>query len=264
VDLLRATCSYADTSDAPMIAEWQAARAKLGPPIANAGVPQMQGIPAAGQAHLQGLIAQPWIMQALQSGLAGAQFQMVELDPLLAFQFTVDKDRSDHHNGGPNSQPSEAQVFEMCLPHQQVVENVRLNQGPNSLLINSRGLNFQPLAEGMLNTPFGHFVGMHVGLSIPLMHVVRFNGRCYLHNGFHRAVGLSRRGVKFAPCIVRDVPDAKAAGINPPHTFSQDLLESANPPTVGHFANGLAHDVMLKVFTRTLHVTWANYVTTED
>jgi hypothetical protein len=63
---------------------------------------------------------------------------------------------------------------------------------------------------------------------------------------------------------VRDVADFDAVGIKPDMTFQPPVLESTNPPTVGHFGRGDAYDVRLKVFTRTIHVSWADHVTTDD
>ena len=264
IALLRDTCVVADGSDAALSVEWQAARAKLGTAYPRAGQPDFQAIPAAGQAHLSQLVAQPWMQNALKGGLLGGMFQMVELAQLLAFQFHVDMARSDHHNGATMTAPSLADMLSMCLPLQLVPEGVRTNRGPNSVLVTCDGLNFQTAVAGVFPTPYGFFAGLEAAPTIPLLHVVRFNGRSYLHNGFHRAVGLVRRGVTHAPCFVRDVADAAAAGINPPQTFAATTLESANPPTVGHFGTGLAYDVNMKVFTRTIHVSWADHITTRD
>ena len=265
VNLLRNSCVVADGSDPALAVEWQAAKAKLGAPAVNAGQPDLQPIPAAGHGHMAQLTQQPWILSALQGTLVGATFQMVELAPLLAYQFNVDMARSDHHNGGATAPaPPLDKVLEMCLPLNPIIENVRSNPLPNAVLITSKGLNFQPLSQGVMQTPAGHFVGLQVGLSLPLMHVTRLNGRCYLHNGYHRAVGLARRGVTHAPCIFRDVPDHATVGLRKDLTFDAQIMESANPPTVAHLAEGRAYDVTLKVFTRTLHVSWADHVTTED
>lgn len=270
INLLRNTCVVADQSDAALQAEWQAARAKLGAPVSNAGQPDIQPIPAAGQAYMAQLVAQPWVQGQLQGNMVGATFQMIELAPLLAIQFNVDTARSDHHNGGAGTNaPQLDQLFNMCLPQVPVIENVRTNpfpnpQSPNSLLITSKGLNFYPMAQGLIQTPLGNYVGVQVGVTVPLMHVVRLNGKCFLHNGFHRAIGLLHRGVTHAPCVLRDVPDFDAVGVKPGMTFQPQLLTSADPPTLAHFAQGRAYDVQLKVFTRTIHVSWADHVTTED
>ena len=260
---LRNTCVLPDQSDDALGAEWEAARAKLGAPMERAGNPEIQELPPEAANHVTQVIANYQYVQ--QQMAAGMTFKMVELDPLLAYQFTVDKSRSDHHNGGPDAgRPNLDQLLAMCLPLHYQADGVRLNLNNNSMLITSDDLNFRLNAQGWMPTPFGNFVGIQVGAAVPLLHVVLFNGRYYLHNGFHRAVGLSRRGVTHAPCVVREVLDAQSAAIGQPGTFDQELLESANPPTVGHFAQGRAHDVNLKVFTRTMHVSWADHITTRD
>lgn len=98
---------------------------------------------------------------------------------------------------------------------------------------------------------------------IALVDEARHNGRHYLHNGFHRCLALRRAGATHAPCILRDVPDHAAVGIHG-GTFSPPLLESANPPTLGHFTQGRAYDVQLKNVARYLHVSWAEYVVADE
>jgi hypothetical protein len=60
------------------------------------------------------------------------------------------------------------------------------------------------------------------------------------------------------------VPDAKTAGINDGHTFSEALLMSANPPTLRHFTRRLAIDVDIRATSRILHISWADYVFPEE
>ena len=141
-----------------------------------------------------------------------------------------------------------ADLFSMCLPLAPMLEHVRTNPAPNPLnpnamLVTSKGLNFHAAEAGLMQTPHGSFIGVRVGVTVPLMHVVRYNGRCYLHNGFHRAVGLLARGVTHAPCVLRDVPDFGAVGVKPGQTFQGPLLESANPPTLTHFGGGRGYNV---------------------
>jgi hypothetical protein len=265
IGVLRRSCVFPDLSDAALAREWQRAVDKLGAPVQNAGQPDIQPIPADGQAYMEQLLQQPWVAKALREDLMGATFQMVELDPLLAFQFDVNTARSHHHTAGAASgPPSTEELFNICLPRDLRMENVRVNTTSHSLLVTSQGLNFLPLAKGIFRTACGSFVGIEVAPSGPFMYVAKYNGRYFLHNGFNRAVGLRRRGVTHAPCVVRDEATPQAVGILPGSTFELALLESANPPTIRHFTENRALDVQLKVFSRTLHVSWSDYVTTLD
>jgi hypothetical protein len=151
-----------------------------------------------------------------------------------------------------------------------MMENVSVSQGPSrvvgnsSMLIVSQGMNFYPAEEGWMERDCGIFVGLRVAGRLPLLHVVRYKGRCYLHNGFHRAVGLVSRGVTHAPCLFREASGYATAGVGGDDTFDVDILESADPPTVGHFKAATALEVTLKTYTRTIHVSWSDHITTDD
>jgi hypothetical protein len=257
INYLRLSCvPPVNSDDASLIAEWQTARAKLGPPMSKAGAPDIEDIPASQANYMAQLATQPWVANALNNSYPGSKFCLVEIEPLLAFQFAIDGTRSRHHCSPFSQPPTLDQLLLTCLPLAPPAEPIQVTQGPQSMLITSRSLNFRSLAQGFLNT---EFVGMYVGLALPLVHVVRFNGRCYLYNGFHRAFGSRLAGATHVPCLFRDVNDAASAAISPPGTFGLPLLESNNPPTMGHYTQGRAHDVNLRIYTRALHVSWAEY-----
>jgi hypothetical protein len=260
IGYLQNICVPPDPNDiVAMRADWQVAAAKLGPAFPNAGKPAVQSIPASHTGYIANLLSQNWMQEAMAGPLLGAQFAMVEIDPLLAFQFHVDSDRSDHHCSPFSTPPTLDELFSACLPLTPVPDPVHIQRerSGGSMLLMSRSLNFQSIQQGFIN---GGLVGITVGFSLPLAHVVRFNGRCYLHNGFRRTYGARIAGATEIPCVLRDVPDAAAVGIQPVGTFQLQLMESANAPTLAHFTQGRAHDVQLRAFTRTLHVSWAEYV----
>ena len=112
--------------------------------------------------------------------------------------------------------------------------------------------------------PVAGIVGLVVGFGSNFLNAIRVGKRLLLHNGYHRAVGLRLRGATHAPCVFRDVADHQAVGLKPGGTFDPTTMESADPPTVAHFTQGRAYDVQLKAYSRTLHVSWAEYVTTYE
>jgi hypothetical protein len=252
---LSTACILGNPSPAGIKAEWDAARARRGPPIAGAGHPNILDIPPADQPYITALCQEPWIAQWLPN-IPGAEFKLVEIDPLLAFQFSVDTTRSDHHCAALPKPPGVADLFPICLPLHRPSGEYHVNQLPQSVIIKSRSLNLTMMAAGI----GPDIAGINFGWAVPLLHVVRFNGRCYLHNGFHRAFGARLAGATHIPCIFRDVADAESAGIKSDgSTFGLPLLESNDPPTLGHFTKGLAHSATLRALTRILHVSWSSY-----
>ncbi|MFZ1964577.1 MAG: hypothetical protein WAU78_14125 [Roseiarcus sp.] len=264
---LRTACVPADPSDVAILAEWNAARARLGAPVANAGIPDIQPIPPTHDPHVQQVLTAPWSAPAFQTTLAGVTFQLVELDPLLAYQFTIDDDRSNYHCTNLNKPPSLDTLLALCLPTNPEIVNFQVLQHSNtqqnqSMLLKTKNLNLRSLAAGIFNA---QFMGLQFAVSLPFLHVVCYNNRYYLHNGFHRALGIRRAGATYAPAVVRIVTDSDSAGIRRDgSTFDLNLLESNNPPTVGHFTNGRAHPVSLRGTTRVLHVSWAEYVLPDE
>jgi hypothetical protein len=240
----------ADHSDAALLAEWAAAQAKLGVPFANAGKPDIQQLPAACDPHLQ------QVRQTFQ--LPAAQFALIEIDPLLAFQFAVDRGRAEQHCGTLPNPPPTDDLLRVCLPAAHTQEDVQLSNAGASMVIKSRNTNMRILAGGLFQTE--QRIGVQFGFSLPLVHVVRWQGLSFLHNGFHRAIGCRAAGATHMPCIVRDVASPQEVGINPPNTFDAALLQSGNPPTVGHFTQGRAYDVQLRAMTRIIHVSWAEHI----
>lgn len=268
INHLRTSCLPNDPADAALLAEWNVARSALGHPTPNAGNPSILPIPAPHDIYINHLTAQPWVQMAFQMfGYTNPNFALVEIAPLLAFQFHVDSDRSGHHCGGLSS-PDLGQLLPVCLPIQQpqpLDQTTLLNHLPQSITIKSRNLNVRALLAGALGYNQNGYqsivVGMQVHVALPFVHVVRLNGRCYLHNGYHRAYGMGTAGATHIPCFLRDVTTPEEAGIMPEGpiwpTFPLRILQAANPPTVGHFIDGRAHPVQIRSVSRILHVTWS-------
>jgi hypothetical protein len=256
-------CVPANPDPAALVEEWRIARRRLGAAIANAGRPDIQPIPATHQNYIRQLSTLP-AFQAPKGSLQDVAFQMVEIEPLLVYQFTVDLTRSAHHSGRLNN-PSLDELLAYCLPLAPVSEPIQATPGPQSMIVRTRSLNVGSLQQGMFNAETGTYVGMKFGASLPYLCVARHNGRCYLHNGVHRAYGARRAGVTHLPCIMRDVATHAEVGIRTDGlSFPATLLESNNPPTLAHFVQGRAHDVMLRAQSRILHVSWAAYTIPDE
>jgi hypothetical protein len=256
IKYMRGNCVMPNPSDAALIGEWTTAQAKLGAPFDRAGQPDIQAMsPGVEQTYIQQLLQLPWV----QAGLPpNASFQCVEIDPLLAFQFHILTDHSDGHCGGLGLAPGIVELLPVCLPQAPPQANLRLSGAGQSLLIAADSLNVRIFDQGWFQTE--NKAGIVFGISLPFVHVVRFNGRCYLINGFHRALGARMRGADRIPCLFRDVAAADEVGIRTDGaTFSLALLESANPPTLGHFTQGRAHNLPIQKKMRVLQVNWSEH-----
>jgi hypothetical protein len=267
IEHLQRACIPPDPTNAALKAAWQSAKGILGAPTAKAGNPDIEPIPASHAHYMLQLMQLPWVVAGLAADLAGATFQMIEIDPLLAFQLTVDTDRGAYHCAGVSSPPTIDEMLVKCLPLMITPEPIQVSNLAQSMMIRCRNANFRIVRNGALNDPMGNLQGMGVllAMSLPFVHVVRFNGRCYLHNGYHRSVALRMAGATKIPCIFRDVHTAEAAGIRADgSTFPESLLTGADPPTVGHFTNNRAHAVSLREHARVINVSWSEYLAYEE
>jgi hypothetical protein len=272
---LRLQCVPFDPCDQALSAEWNAAQRKLGPPILRAGTPDIRPIPATDAGYIQQLMQQTWVQEAFRMfGYVSAEFKLVEIDPLLAYQFIVDTARSSHHCGILNN-PTVGELMPICLPLAQpkppdlspVIDPPHAGQ-PQSIVIKVRNLSMQQLQLGIFGLNQNGYeswvAGMQIHVTLPFVHVVRLNGKYYLHNGFHRAFGARKVGVTHVPCLLRDVTTPQEAGIIDGQTFPPSVLTSPNPPTIGHFTQGRAHDVQLRALSRILHVSWSQSVMPDE
>jgi hypothetical protein len=256
VDHLQNTCIPPDNTQDALIAAWNAAKARLGAPFANAGNPDIRQIPAAYQNHVNQVLIHP----PFQAEWKGAGAALVEIDPILAYQITVDSERWAQHISHLSCPPTEQQLFDVCLPTEPKTEQLKIFPGQNSLILKAKSLNVR-IFKG-IGQP--NLMGVQFGVSPPYCHVVRHGGRCYLFNGYQRAVGLRLAGITHMPCILRDVKDHTDVGLNPPAFFSMDLLQSKHPPTLGHFTQERGYRVSLRSHYRIVHISWAEHAVPDE
>ena len=270
---LRMDCVPADASDRALSAEWVAAKAKRGPPMPKAGAPDIQPMPPAAEPYITQLMQQPWVKATFQIfAVAKAEFKMVEIDPLLAYDLLFDEDRSKHHCGKLNK-PSIADLLPICLPLAQPkpldLSPIVNTKEPQSIVVKVRNLSMQQMNVGIFGLNQNGYeswvAGMQIHITSPFVHVVHLNGRYYLHNGFHRAIGARRAGATHVPCLLRDVTTPHEAGImGAGRTFPLAVLEADDPPTIGHFTQGRAHDVRIRAVSRILHISCSQSVMPDE
>lgn len=253
-----------DTDEA-LTREWDAARSRIGAAFPNAGRPGIAPLPAEAQAHVDALTALPWVAERLRRTTSGVSFRMVEIDPLLANQFAIDTHRVDELRAEIGA-CSLDDLLRFSLPMAPPRLDYEASHGdgdPSSVLLRSTRRDFTFRRTGIFPSERMHMVmlGARAELPLPFVHVVRLGGRCHLHNGFHRAYAARMAGVTHLPCFFRDAESLRASGLpTDGSTFTPDFLASDDAPTMGHYTQGRAHAVRLRVRMRVIHVTWHQYL----
>ena len=231
-------------TSAMLTATWQAAHARLATPIVNAGFPDIQPIPLVHKDYLERVIAHPRFINPIDG--MDVDFALVEIEPLLAYQQHIWVEHSYEMCRDLPDNPSTEQVLRVCLPEQiqPIGSDVEVRHGPQpgqvAIVVIDLDIEAQSLAIYPTPDPSAHFVGWLHRRRLPYVQVARFNGKCYLRNGFHRVYGLVAKGVTHVPCIFLEAPTPGQAGIRPGRSFDLALLESDNPPTVAHLTRGHA------------------------
>jgi hypothetical protein len=264
-------------SDAELLADWKAAQEKLGAPVQNAGFPDIQDLPGEAEGYLGHLTQAPWYLEELRQFPRGAEPKFVEIDKLLAFSFSLDSTRADHHCEGVSRPPAFDETLRLCLPLRPPQENVTVHvlpeigkwensAYPKSAMIVAKGTNLRIGPQGVFNDAENNpqTVGLRLGFGQPGVQVRRLNGRCYLSNGYHRALGLRKAGATHMPCTLVDVASEAEIGIVPGGTFEGALLASPNPPALEHFTQGRALDVQIRAQRSILNVSWSLHLTNDE
>jgi len=233
---------------------------KLGTPYANAGNPEILEMPARIKAHLARIQKQDRFSDAIRD--IDWSFQCVEIDPLLAFQIHIGGARSTFLGDDLPDGCSPKHLVAKCLPqHQEAIRPKTVEargafSGSYSLEAPTRNLQFRDTGLFETGVQDQYVMGALVGVASPFVQVMRFEGRCYLTNGYHRALAASKKGATHIPCIFGDTKAFRRTGAGQEGSLPRELFESDNAPTVGHYTGQRATALQLKRFATKIEVTW--------
>lgn len=262
LDYLQSQCGFPKQVCSGKLAQ---ARAKYGKPMPRAGHPNIQAIPPENLPYLEQVKTNPRFGETIGDGSINYSFQLVEVDPLLAFQFYISLD----HVPQISAEPTLEEMLHLCLPTD--VKDASLNANSPSrdvVVLSSRDLNIRLYRKPRLvpdpQQKLLGFLGLFVGIGSPLVQVAKFEGRYYLKNGYHRVYALRKAGAVYIPCILLDAKSEADIGLTEPGYLPMSVLKSNNPPTIGHFTNDRAYPMSLKKTKREITISWSETVVADE
>ena len=261
-EYLQKVCLVGDSSQEALLQHFQCAQSGLGSAIIGAGSPEIGDLPVECQSYCQAVLSSP-DAQALAS-ISPISIRLVEIAPLLAFQHHIELERAENLYCSTFEAPSIEEMLSVCLPlsPQSLPWEFSEPQSPNSWTIRTPSFNLRAIGGGLFTLPNGEsYFGVKVAGASPFVWVIQFEGRSYLNNGYHRGFSLGKVGAKYMPCIFQEVQSLN--GITNPN-FPIEVLQSENPPTLGHYVYGRAYPINLRNYRRYMQTTYAEHLFYED
>jgi hypothetical protein len=185
--------------------------------------------------------------------------EWVDLTSVLSIQKVIKVDGLDLRVAPAGAGP--AALVDLCLPPTGPVEPVGIaGDGDgrgftlSSFNPNLRFMGSQ-VGEAMLPDSSGAAarkmvaLTFFVGLGAGYVHLAHYQGRYFLRDGCHRAVGLLQLGVTIVPAIVLDTPSFEFI-VPSPGLFGYDVAFSDQPPFLADFWDDTVASNGLEVVAR--------------
>ncbi len=240
---------------------WREAKMKLGKPFAKPGKPEIQPLQPRYHPYLDEVTKNPLFDLTIR-GFERWGVMLVEINPLLTFQFHISTDETDKFSAMISRNPTVEEMLTVCLPRDITYPDYEAILTANGVTIRAQNLGLGHLEHGWFQKfPDGRLLiaGVAFGAS-PLLQVVRINGRCFLRNGFHRAYALAKKGATHIPCLFLETNNFGLVGaVGAGATFDIGQLIAPVPPTAGYLTQDRAYPLSLKHFKRIINVLWNQY-----
>lgn len=170
--------------------------------------------------------------------------EWVAMTRVMSIQKAITIDGLDLRLGGVKDNP--AAIAELCLPIDQPVpplggfmDQDGLGFTTSSLNPNLRVAGAQ-VSDALVGTSPDvppqrmQAVTFFVSLGASYVQVARYQGRCFLRDGYHRAVGLLRAGITHVPAVVIDAPTFQYI-VPTPGLFDHEVAFSDHAPMLTAF-----------------------------
>jgi hypothetical protein len=223
--------------------------------------PAVNDIESVHQNHLYQVSSTPIFQQSFQ-GLNWS-FKTVEIDKIVCFQQWVDLDYVGELAKSLPATPDSSSVVKFCLPIGFPVQaGMNIDAQSSAITISSKtphlavgGLGVNQAAPGTAPS-----VVFTLGVNANYVQVVKYEGRHFIKNGYHRAYALRERGVSAVPCVYAEVSDYAMTGANRPGFFSRETIMSARPPTIpDFFDNTVSADIKIQPTMNVIRIKAEQY-----
>ena len=163
----------------------------------------------------------------------GWDVAVVDLARVCAFQPLVHTEDALERTSAVTDLTTAAMI---TLPLPQDTENLPLtyDQSQKTLTMVSRNPNLRVTAVFCGPVNGQPLLGFHFQMMPSFLQVAEYQGRHYLRDGYHRAYGLLRHGVRRVPAFVRRVASFEQLGI-PPGMLPHDAVFGERPPMLQDF-----------------------------
>ena len=176
---------------------------------------------------------------------------LVDLEQMVVYQRHIDLTFVDQLDATLPPNPSDADVFRLCLPfnHPQPRVEWSRSHGDKFTFVSPsndlRYLGVMPLeADNITDFPppgsLVGVIGIAVGFGSNFLNALLIEGRLILRNGSHRAYTLYRRGIKRVPCIVQHLSardELDVVGADEVHSRPDAYLKDRRPSMLKDYLN---------------------------
>ncbi|HLX08993.1 MAG TPA: hypothetical protein VKY89_14155 [Thermoanaerobaculia bacterium] len=197
-----------------------------------------------------------------QTAGRGWSFAWVDLRRMVSLQESVNLDYLRAVAARHAAAPGEQELLELCLPRDlrprpgtyhvtgSSNQEVTIHSDDLNLMVIRAGL--EPIEAANPSDPAIARVSLVIGKAWHHVHVLAVGDRCFLKNGYHRAVGLLEAGVSEIPCVLLRAGELTAADCA--RWPDPRLLASSRPPLLGDFLDpALTVDTPHKRIVKVVH-----------
>ncbi len=183
-------------------------------------------------------------------------FKLVEIDALVCFQQYIVTDYSKELAKQYDLSDT-SRLIDFCLPSKRAKRPMAVVSAPQEFTMLSSSQDLRVLGPGQMQDPVTKrtVFGFGVGWGSPFIQVVRFKGRYFLRNGYHRVYEIRKAALTHVPCILIEGENLADTGAIKPGFFGEQLLTSDRPPMFADFlSDKIAPPLHMKPFTKIVRV----------